>query len=513
MLNVQPEIKNGYIIINQPNIDIMTKYVLQGIGMSYKEKQGIWKGRDDALKRAYLGIPIKKQFGQSIERVTFPPLMDFQREDIKKMVQAGKCLNANEMGLGKTLEAIIAAELLNVRKELIICPKSVRYNWIKEYQKWLNMPRENFLVIEGNKKQRTKLLNELNNADIVITNYETARLDDVAKELQKINWDLVILDEAHRIKNGKAKQTKVIKKIKSTYKFALTGTPIQNRPDDLWSILHWIDPFFSTGSYWRFVENFCETFDNGYGMQIVGITKDASKVEVLSKILQNIMIRNEKKKVLRELPDKIYQQINIKMTSKQARLYDKIKKEILVELEESGELFINSALTRLLRLQQCTSNPELFDLKTNPKFEVIMDILEDCDPDKVVIFSRFSKTINKLEQWLKDKKIKSVKITGDVKDRDKQIKAFIEDNDVRVFLGTIKAVGEGIDGLQNVCDKMIFVDREWSPAVNLQAEDRLHRKGQTKGVQIIDLICEGTIDRYVEKLLNKKIEDIIKLIG
>lgn len=495
------KIKNNYIYIHSKKIHPLL------ITLGFKRTGNIWKAQDDALKRSMLNIPINTNTEDiNISFSKYPYLREFQKKDIKKMIKKGSMLNANTMGLGKTLETIVALDILNSELNLIICPKSVRSTWKNELIKWLNTKEEEINIIEGTPKQREKKVKNLKKYNII--NYELLRnhTDVTMKILRKTKWDAVVCDEAHRIKNRKAKQTKGVKMLDAKHKFALTGTPIQNKPNDLWSILHWLDPFWSGRSYWRFVETYCDVEETFFGKEIRGLTTNEYNKKALRRILENIMIRRVDDD---SLPEKIEIFVPLEMCKKHADLYKKITEEIIIELQEEEIMFINSALTRLLRLQQCTSNSAKFGIKENPKFEFINDLLEDNPDKKIVIFSRFKDTINELEKYLN---VATVKLTGDTKDRDKVIKDFQKPK-TRAFLATIGAAGEGINGLQEVSDTMVFVDRDWSPAKNQQAIGRLVRQGQKNKVKVYSLNLVGTIDEYVDKLLDKKIQDIIALLG
>ena len=330
--------------------------------------------------------------------------------------------------------------------------------------------------------------------------------DPAVRQLSRTKWDTIVADEAHRLKNRKAKQTKGVKRLKSKYRFALTGTPIQNKPDDLWSILHWMDPFLSGKSFWRFVETFCNVEEGYFGKEILGLTTNDYNLEALRNILGGIMSRRSSDK---ELPDRIDIPITLELDPRHKKLYTKVKKKILIELDEDRELFINSGLVRLLRLQQTTSNPKLFDDKIiNPKFKYIQELMEDNEETKFLVFSRFKQTLYALQKELGDN---SVVITGDTEDIDSEIESFKKPGK-QVLLATIGAIGEGVDGLQYISDTVIFIDKDWSPAVNSQAVGRLLRKGQKNNVKVYDVQIENTIDEYVEKLLNIKKEDIEKVI-
>ena len=494
------KIKNNYIYIHSKEIHPLL------ITLGFKRTGNIWKAQDDALRRSMLNIPIDTNTEDiNISFSKYPYLREFQKKDIKKMVKKGSMLNANTMGLGKTLETIVTLDILGTEKNLIICPKSVRSTWKNELIKWLGVSEDDINIIEGTPKQREKKVKNLKKYNII--NYELLRnhTNETMKVLRKIKWDAVVCDEAHRIKNRKAKQTEGVKLLNAKHKFALTGTPIQNKPDDLWSILHWLDPFWSGRSYWRFVETFCEVEETFFGKEIRGLTTNEYNKKALQRILENIMIRRVDDN---SLPEKIEISVPLEMSKKHADLYKKITEEIIIELQEEKIMLINSALTRLLRLQQCTSNPGKFGIKENPKFEFVKELLEDNPDKKVVVFSRFKETIDALEEYLK---IPTVKLTGDTKDRNAVIKKF-QNKKTRAFLATIGAAGEGIDGLQKASNTIVFIDKEWSPAKNQQAIGRLVRQGQKNKVIVYDLKIENTIDLYVENLLNKKIDDIVRLL-
>lgn len=503
------KIKDNYIYVKDEGVHPLMKTVIAQVG--FTRRGNYWRAQDDALRRAMLGIPVANQNSvyneltvEEIEK-QYPFLREFQKTDVKKMVEKGTMLNANAMGLGKTLETIVTLDILGSNLNLIICPKSVRGSWKNELIKWLSVSEDDINIIEGTPKQREEKVKNLKKYNII--NYELLRnhTNETMKVLRKTKWDSIVCDEAHRIKSRDAKQTEGVKLLNAKHKFALTGTPIQNMPNDLWSILHWLDSYWSGKSYWRFVETFCEVEENFFGKEIKGLTPNEYNREALRTILSEIMIRREYDA---SLPDKIEIPVSLEMTNKHAKMYKQVTEEIIIELQEEKIMLINSALTRLLRLQQCTSNPGKFDIKDNPKFEFVKELLEDNPDKKVVVFSRFKETINALEDYLK---VPTVKLTGDTKDRDAAIKKF-QNKKTRAFLATIGAAGEGIDGLQKVSDTMVFIDKDWSPAKNQQAVGRLVRQGQKNPVKVYSLNLVGTIDDYVENLLNRKVSDIIEVL-
>ena len=495
--------ENKYLLIDRNSMS--TGQIALATELGFKlTTDGYYKAQDDAVRRSILGLPLPEV--KEKEDLKTGSLTTGQIETMKNMVSTGTYLNANQMGLGKTYETIMAIENLDSDLNLIICPKFVRSSWRNELVKWLDLDPNEINIIEGTPKERLEASEGLKRYNII--NYELLRnyKDPAVIQLTKTKWDTIVADEAHRLKNRKAKQTKGVKRLKSKYRYALTGTPIQNKPDDLWSILNWLDPFLSGKSFWRFVETFCNVEEGFFGKEILGLTTNDYNIEALRNILNRIMSRRSSDK---ELPDRIDIPVTLELDPRHKKLYTKVKKDILIELDEDRELFINSGLVRLLRLQQTTSNPGLFDDKIiNPKFKYVQELMEDNEETKFLVFSRFKQTIYALQKELGDK---SVVITGDTEDIDLEIESFKKPGK-QVLLATIGAIGEGVNGLQHISDTVIFIDKDWSPAVNSQAVGRLVRKGQKNNVKVYDVQIENTIDEYVEKLLNMKKEDIEKVI-
>lgn len=489
--------------------------LLRGLGFKKNTKVGNWTAVDEAIRRYRLNIPIDKNIVKDVPEVTSSFLADYQKEDIEKMLRMKNCINASEMGLGKTLETLVIMSLTNSFKVLIVCPKSIMYNWQAELFKWMKYPEEKISIVGGlSVKERQKELFRALTCDVVIINYASLRIPEVAKVLRKQKWDMMVIDEAHRIKGHKTKIFKTVRTFKAKRKIALTGTPIDNRPNDLWPILYWIDPFFSTRSYWRFVFEFCEVFDNGSGgIRILGRTNNTQRLEMLRAILKHVMIRRKLAETLTEIPKPLpATEISLHMTPEMQKTYEKVKEELLIELR-GEESFISSGLVRMMRLLQFTSNPKLFKSSLpNLKFEALYDLLQGTE-ERFVIWTRFVDTANALCQFLEQKGITYRCVTGAIKDakvRYELAEEFQNDSSIKCFIGTIKAVGEGLNLYQ--ATKVVFIDREWAPGRNKQAIFRIYRKGQTKAIQVIDIRYQHTLDAYVEKVLDKKRDDIIAII-
>src|SRR5690625_2668986 len=307
--------ENNYLLIDRNSMSAGQIALATEMGFNLTT-DGYYKAQDDAVRRSILGLPLPEV--KERESLKTGSLTSGQIETMKGMVSSGVYLNANQMGLGKTYEAIMAVENLDSDLNLIICPKFVRSSWRNELVKWLDLDPSEINVIEGTPKQRLEASKDLGRYNII--NYELLRnyKDPAVQQLTKTKWDTIVADEAHRLKNRKAKQTRGVKRLKSKYRFALTGTPIQNKPDDLWSILHWLDPSLSGRSFWRFVETFCEVEEGFFGKEILGLTTDTFRVNALRGILGRIMSRRSSDK---ELPDRIDIPITLELDPRHKKLY------------------------------------------------------------------------------------------------------------------------------------------------------------------------------------------------
>lgn len=447
-----------------------------------------------------LGIPQPTAKNEAIIRCDMR-LSEYQIHDVNKMVTLKCCLNRNPMGLGKTVEAITAARLLKAPSVLIVVPKIVAGQWRDQIKKWWPERSEDVFIYGATDSKKRKVAP----GSIVITNYEKLINEANLNKFRQFSWDLLIADEAHKIKNPRSKRTQALKAIPAARRHALTGTPILNKPDDLWSILHFLHWRYSGISYWNFVNYFCEVEDGFWGRKVIGLTRDPFKLDVLRKLIDTVSVYNS----LNVAQGKTVETVRLEMTPTQRKLYKDMKNLVLEELPENAKIANGAVLT--IRVVQVTSWPGLFlgEEVPGPKFEWIAAMCEDNPEEKFVVFSRFEQTTNALEAFLKTRDIKSVQLTGKVKDTDKEInkRNFIE-GDARVLIGTIGAMGQGTDGLQYASHTAIFIDRDWSPEIMKQCEDRLNRRGQKYKVNIYILECEKSFDQHVGKVNQHKAEDI-----
>jgi SWI/SNF-related matrix-associated actin-dependent regulator 1 of chromatin subfamily A len=428
-------------------------------------------------------------------------LENYQVYDINKMFTLKSCLNRNPMGLGKTVEAITTARVLRAKSVLIVAPKIVMGQWRDQIKVWWPERAEDVFIYGATESKKRKVTSD----SIVIINYEKFLNESTLNKFRQFSWHVLIADEAHRIKNPKSKRTRALKAIPAVRRYALTGTPILNKPDDLWSILHFLDWRYSGISYWNFVNYFCEVEDGFWGRKIKGLTKIPSRVETLQKLLDVISVYN----TLNVAQGKTIETVRLEMTASQRKLYKDMKNLVLEELPENAQ--IANGAVKTIRVVQATSWPGLFlgEAEPGPKFEWIASMCEDNPDEKFVVFTRFEKSASALGEFLQTRGISSVQLTGKLKDADKEAnkKQFIE-GDARVLIGTIGAMGQGTDGLQYASHTAIFIDRDWSPEIMKQCEDRLNRRGQKYKVNIYILECEKSFDQYVGKVNQHKADDI-----
>lgn len=481
---------------------------------------------DNLFNRMYLGYKPEAFYEEESyvgEDELNPLLRDYQRADVLSMLKLKNVLNRNKPGYGKTFEAIEYCRLKGFKNILVICPKSVVTQWKYQFEQW--WPNVEPTLASGGMGAE---------GGICITNYEQLTPRNVApkgsrrKVLQPSQlwlkckarvWDIIILDESHRIKNAQAQITIAIKDLPSMHRMCLTGTPILGHPDDLWSQLHFLDPRWSGGNLWAFVDRFCEIEETHWGRKPIGLTPSKNAQELLAKVLATISVGGENHKVTQ---GKNFIEIKLPMDTAQRNLYKDIVNLSLDNLEEKG-VTVKNAMDQIIKQQQVTTNCTKFQgCKHNPKFEWLRDWLEDNEGERLVVFTKFAETAKALQEFFTKSKIKSVLYIGEMSgtERLKAVKSFVQplregaEKALKgnaapvVIIGTIGALGTGVDGLQHVCSNVVFLDRDWTPGINEQAEDRVNRSGQVGMTNVWILNMEKSIDEYVDKIQGKKAEDI-----
>lgn len=449
---------------------------------------------DNLINRMVLHLPLDVEYSGQNTLKDASGLEDFQVADISKLLRLSNCANFNPMGLGKTVETIRYLQERDARSVLIVCPKIIQEQWQAQLRLWGRFEAEIY------KGQRT-----LQRSNIWIITYDKLRNESTRLKFKTFQWDYVVLDEAHKIKNRKSIQTKAVKDLPSQHRIVLTGTPITRYADDLWSILHFLDTRYSGKSYWNFRSLFCKFKETPWGPQVTGLTDVPERVQILNKLLDVISVRNNAVEVAH---GKHQETIRVAMSKKQRELYRKEKQLLLDELPE--ELTIANGAVLAMRLMQTTSWPGLYiPGESGPKFEWILETCINNPEEKFVVLSTFEKTVTALQSYLNANKVHAVSITGKNSNEDNaRSKSCFVNGSAQVLAGTIGAMATGYDGLQHVCRFLIFVDRSWSPEIMKQAEARLHRMGQDSLVNIYYLECQGSFDQHVGRINATKAADI-----
>lgn len=483
-------LKGKYIMVLPEDIKVDKTLLL---GWSQRKNDPWIKVEDNLVNRIVLGLPTDVHQFHKMPEYT-DQLKDYQINDVDKALGLRNHMNSNPMGLGKTVETIRYLKELGAQKALIIVPKIIRFQWQHQLKQWGDFDST---VYDGQKVVQP---------GIWIINYDKLINESVRAKFKNFVWDALVLDEAHRIKTRDSSRTKACKDIPAAHRVALTGTPILRYVDDLWSELHFLDSKYSGESYWNFRNYFCEIQHTPWGDKIVGLTKNPARVAILNALLDTVSIRNSAVEVAH---GKTREVVLLPMSKPQRDLYRKEKNLLLDQLPENCTIANGAVLT--MRLMQTTSWPGLFLEKhePGPKFEWILETCQNNPNEKFVVFSIFEQTVRALVGWLNDCGVSAVSITGknDAKTNECNKRLFV-DKGTQVLAGTIGAMGQGYDELQNVCRLMIFVDRDWSPEIMAQAEDRLHRMGQDNPVTIYYLECRGSFDQHVGKVNQTKADDI-----
>ena len=430
--------------------------------------------------------------------VLYDKLRPYQAIDAEIIKNFPKLAIFNEQRTGKTPTVLSA--LKGIDNGIIVCPSSLKLNWLKEANKWSG---ENFVVISGTKARRTKIYDKITNETMIIS-YETLRADveDVLKKFKKFNY--LVVDEAHRLRNHKTKQSKALYKIGKVSKriHPMSGTPAVNHPSDVYGILRLLEPT-KYSSYWQFVERYFIVNDGYFGKEVSTIRPDRSK-EFHNLLFMN-SVQRKRREVMQWIPKVDFHTIELEPSTKQISLFNEIIKKSMVNGEP-----IPNAITKLTRLRQACVDPMYFGLEIpTPKQAFIMDYLED-NQEPVVIFSTMTQTLNRLKAMIPD----SVILTGEQSTVEKQWAVDqIQSGNARVLLANIRAGGVGFT-LDKV-DTIIFLDKSYTPDENQQAADRIvptNPDAEYGAKQVITLVVNGSVEPKIEEMLDKKI-DIIKYVN
>jgi SNF2 family DNA or RNA helicase len=437
-------------------------------------------------------------------------LRDYQREGLGWMDFLGRfglggCL-ADDMGVGKTAQVL--ARLENRRAEghgpsLAVVPRSLIFNWKQEAERFTPALR----VLDHTGSDRS--VQQFDRHDLVLTTYGTLRRDIEA--IREIELDYAILDEAQAIRNASTDAAKAARLLKARHRLALTGTPVENRLNDLWSIFEFLNPGM-LGSGRAFDALAASTRGD-----IESETRTA-----LAKVLRPFILRRTKHQVARELPEKTEQTIQCELEGGQRKLYNEIRDHYrgsLLRGKNDDELKQSKiqVLEALLRLRQAACHPGLIDVKrTNDgsaKVDVLLASLSElaAEGNKALVFSQFTSLLSIVRRRLDEAKLPYEYLDGRTRDRQARVERFQNDSSCPFFLISLKAGGLGLN--LTAAEYVFLLDPWWNPAVEQQAIDRAHRIGQTKPVVAYRLIAKDTVEEKVQELQKSKRDLAKALIG
>lgn len=397
----------------------------------------------------------------------------------------------DEMGLGKTIQTIAFLLTQKEKTSLIIAPTSLIYNWNEEIEKFA--PSLKVGIIHGSNKDKEEILKNIEEYNIILTTYGTVR--NSFELYNNIIFENIVLDEGQNINNHKSQISNIVKNINSKNRFILTGTPIENNLNELWSLFDFIMPgyLFSNKEFNdRFIKN---------------TTLKEKNLQELKILINPYILRRTKSEVIDELPDKIEKICIVENTRDQQRIYDGLINEIKENVESNS---YNSAqlFSYLTKLRQICIDPAIvlddYDGGSG-KIEFVKKMVNDKSKEhKILIFSQFTSGLKKVEKMLNEEKIKYFYIDGSVnaKSRLNMVNEFNANKSVRIFLISLKAGGTGLN--LTSADMVIHLDPWWNPAVEEQANDRAHRIGQQKEVEVIKLVAKGTIEEKIISLQEDK---------
>jgi SNF2 family DNA or RNA helicase len=407
------------------------------------------------------------------------PLFPYQATGVRALISKPSLLLADEMGLGKTIQAIAALRCMfaagAARLVLVVAPAGLVLQWRREFRLWA--PELRLLTVLGTSSARSAIWR--GKAQVYIASYETVRTDLGGGGHGGHHWDVVIIDEAQRIKNPEADISRAVKRLPRRHGWALSGTPLENNLDDLISILDFVAPGrFRPG-----------TFARG-----------------LHRLLAEVQLRRRRADVLQDLPPKLSVQVLVDLEPRQRLAYERAEREGIVRLTSLGaDLQISHVLELILRLKQiCNFCPEtgasakLIDLRERLKRIV-------TSGERALIFSQFAAEpfgVRRLAQELEE--FQPLMLSGDlpVEPRAEVIRQFEREDERKVLLLSLRAGGVGLN--LTAASYVFHFDRWWNPAVETQAEDRTHRIGQTKPVHVYSYLCSDTVEERVAEILTQK---------
>ncbi|MGC4089200.1 MAG: DEAD/DEAH box helicase [Polyangiaceae bacterium] len=391
---------------------------------------------------------------------------------------------ADDMGLGKTLQTICVLR----GRVLVVCPKSVVHNWAAEIARF--RPGLRTAIYHGIRRELEE------QADVTLTTYSVLRLD--VDRLAELEWDVIVLDEAQAIKNAESQTARAAFQLKGEFRIALSGTPVENRLEELWSLIHFVNPGLLGGR---------SDFQERYATPIAGGNAGAG-ARLRAKV-RPFVLRRLKRDVLPELPPRTDAVLHVELDENERAVYDAVRaathKDVIERLSQGGGVM--AALEALLRLRQAACHAALVPGQSadrSSKVERLLEALEEVSAEghKALVFSQWTSLLDLVEPHLREAGIAFTRLDGSTRDRAGVVSTFQSESGPPVMLVSLKAGGTGLN--LTAADHVFLLDPWWNPAVEDQAADRAHRIGQDRPVMVYRMVAKDTVEERILSLQERK---------
>lgn len=428
-------------------------------------------------------------------------LYEYQKSGVEFLLESGgRALLADSPGVGKTAQALGYVTHSNHKRNLVVCPASVKFSWENEINKWTSL--KSFIV-----GPQTDLKEIPADANFIIVNYDI--LKKFFNEFMKYHFDCFIVDECHLIKTPSAIRSKAVKGLARNIPnvILLTGTPVLSRPIEIFNTLNIIDPRV-WNNYYQFAVRYCQGHQGYWGFE----AKGASNLEELKGRISKYFLRRTKEEVLKELPPKNRIEIPIDLPDEERKQYELVESDLVRYMKMYKKDKTDKEIAKSLRGEKLVKLNLLREINAMGKIPTVKEMIDNIieSGEKVLVFSSFNAPLKELEEWYAEK---AVLILGDtpVEDRGQAVKSFQESPEIQIFLGGTRSAGVGIT--LTAASNVIFLDLPWNPADLEQSENRAHRPGATyESLNIYHVISHDTIDGFMQKLIRRKQSIIDQII-
>lgn len=444
-------------------------------------------------------------------------LRDYQEQAQRFLLDHRRCIYGDAAGSGKTPTTLAALRAAQVRRVLLVVPRSVCLHWQREAEIWF--PELHLIDGRGTVEKRARAREQAvalsgevgssSGATGLLLNYDLLRMDVVA--LERLGWQAVVFDEAHRLKNRKAQVTKaaqrITRRLPGSWLWMLSGTPILNHPSEAWSLLHLIS-HTRWPSYWNWVRRFCETSLIPYHgrqrqpVEVIGALKPGA-AEAIKDQLDDVLIQRDLDTLLPHLPQVTEVPVPVQLDPHEEKAYREIKRKHWTVLDDGTLITTQNEISRITRFRQIVG--EMGALASSPskpgaKVRAVAEIVADLEPEPVVVLCWSRAAAERIAEMTLGEFVHG---GLDSHERDAVVRHFA-DGKVRVIVGTIATLGEGVDGLQRA-RYMVRLDRDWTPARNEQAVARIRRSGQLADTLVVyDVFATNTVDEEIARVVADK---------